>query len=186
VRRALSVLLPAVVLLAGCGTSRTIVPSLTRPLPPTGFREVRYSQAGVALRAPVNWGDYRSRAPLVASLASGNATIALWRYPRTTPPPADAAALEQARQALVAAARARDPGLTVIRSRAVQIDGAGGVELNAIERIDGAVRRVRSTHVYEPGAEIVLEEFAPPALFHWVDHVAFSPVRHSLRLLATP
>jgi hypothetical protein len=37
-------------------------------------------------------------------------------------------------------------------------------------------------HVYLPGAEVVLEEYAPPALFHRIDHAVFSPVKRSLRL----
>jgi hypothetical protein len=40
-------------------------------------------------------------------------------------------------------------------------------------------RPVRSTHVH--GSEYVLDEYAPPAMFHAV----FLPIRHSLRLLRT-
>jgi hypothetical protein len=42
---------------------------------------------------------------------------------------------------------------------------------------------VRSTHVYVPGAEYVLDEYAPPAMFHAVDHAVFSPIKRSLRLV---
>jgi hypothetical protein len=30
-----------------------------------------------------------------------------------------------------------------------------------------------------------LDEYAPPAMFHAVDHAVFLPIRHSLRLLRT-
>jgi hypothetical protein len=50
--------------------------------------------------------------------------------------------------------------------------------------VGGQLRRVRSLLVYLAGAEVVLEEYAPPAAFHSVDHLVFSPVRRSLRLLS--
>ena len=43
----------------------------------------------------------------------------------------------------------------------------------------------RSLHVFVSGYEIVLEQYAPPSLFHPVDHVAFSPMKRSLRISKT-
>ena len=76
--------------------------------------------------------------------------------------------------------RARRTTVRVIRSRVVRAGRSGAIELDAIERIAGQIRRVRSVHVYAAGAEIVLEEYAPTALFHSVDHEVFSPLTQSL------
>jgi hypothetical protein len=153
--------------------------------PPGGFRAVSYADAGASLRAPRHWAAAAARAPLIATLSSGRAVIALWRYPARPAgaPPSGFAALTQAMRSLLGAARARDPGLRVLRSGLTSVDGAGAVELDVLERINGRLRRVRSEHIYLPGGEIVLEEYAPPALFPSVDHTVFSPVRRSLRLL---
>jgi hypothetical protein len=118
---------------------------------------------------------------MVAS--SGPATIALWRYRAATPEPVGSVGLGAARAALLGAARARQPKLQLIRSAIVEVDGHGAVELDTIQTLNGQLRRVRSMHVYLPGGELVLEEYAPPSLFHSVDHTVFSPVKRSLRLL---
>jgi hypothetical protein len=178
-RRAVWPLAAATALLAaGCGDSRTTIKSLSTPVAPGGFHTVTY--AGVTLSAPNDWSLLNDRAPLVVTISSGTAVIALWSYPSSTPPPAGATALAGASTALQAAAKHTDPGLRVIRSAVTSVDGDGAVELDAIEQIDGQTRRVRSMHVYTPGSEIVLEEYAPPALFHAVDHDVFSPVKRSL------
>lgn len=178
----------ALALLAGCGNSRTPLVFDTRAAKPDGLRTLSYPAAGISFRAPRNWRAVPEYSPMVAVLSSGAAVIALWRYPRAQPPPAGAPALSQARVSLIGAARARDRGLEVIRSGLSTVDGNRAIELDAIERIDGKLRRVRSTHVFVPGAEIVLEEYAPPAGFHAVDHAVFSPLRRSLALFgaATP
>jgi hypothetical protein len=174
--------LPAVGLLSGCGNSRTPVPDLAQVQPPNAFRTLAYRRDGIALRAPLNWAVADQKAPLVAVISSGPAVIALWRYPAAATPPAGPGALASARRALIAAARRAQPGLRVVRSAVVEADGHGAVELDTLQRLDGQTRRLRSMHVYLPGAEVVLEEYAPPALFHRVDHAVFSPVKRSLRL----
>jgi hypothetical protein len=90
--------------------------------------------------------------------------------------------LQQARSALIAAARARDLTLRVIASAVVDVHGLHAVELDAVEKIRGQVRRVRSAHVYEAGAELVIDEYAPQSQFHEADRTVFSPLLHSLRL----
>jgi hypothetical protein len=169
----------AALAVGGCGDRRTPVPSLFQPVAPDGF----YPRAddGVQLEAPRDWSLLRDQGPLVLTISSGEAVIALWRYPAGSGTPLRDG-LGGARDALIAAARRRDPGLELIRSSLLTIDGDGAVELDAIEQIDGQIRRVRSMHVYAPGGEVVLEEYAPPGLFHAVDHSVFSPVRRSLRV----
>jgi hypothetical protein len=173
-----------VLVLAGCGTSRPAVPSLLTPAAPSGFRTLGYPRAHVALRAPRNWTLLGERAPMVAVISSGPAEITLWSFSDSATPPAGGSGLAAARTALIAAARRRQPGLRVLRSSLVTVGGRGTVELDVLERLQGRLRRVRSMHIYLPGSELVLEEIAPPARFHSVDHLVFSPVKRSLRLLA--
>ncbi len=175
--------LAALAALGGCGDSRTPVPSLSQPAAPRGFHSLPFPRSGVTLIAPKNWIVLPQRSPVVTVVASGAAFVTVRRYLRATPPPTGAAQLDQARAELIKAARAKDPGLVVIRSTGLTVDHHSAVELDALEHINGRARRVRSTHVYVPGAEYVLDEYAPPAMFRTVDHAVFSPIKRSLRLL---
>jgi hypothetical protein len=123
---------------------------------------------------------FSEQPPLLAVIASGPAVVAVWRFPRAAPTPVGTAALDRAQARLIGAARGRDRTLQVIRSTIVKVNGSQAIELDAIERIAGHVRRVRSTHVFGSGGEIVLEQYAPVDQFHVVDHEVFSPVRRSL------
>jgi hypothetical protein len=169
--------------LAGCGNSRTPLPSQSAPATPAGFYELRYPGFNFTMQAPKGWRVLAEPAPLVNVITSGAAVVAVWRYPRTAPPPVGAAALRTATARLIAGARARDAGLQLIRAKLVRVGRTAAIELDALEQISGQVRRVRSTHVFLPGAELVLDEYAPLALFRSVDHLVFSPVKRSLRLL---
>jgi hypothetical protein len=70
----------------------------------------------------------------------------------------------------------------LIRASVGLVDGYPAIELDAFERINGRPRRVRSTHVFTGSSEVVLDEYAPAALFHSVDHAVFSPLKRSLHL----
>jgi hypothetical protein len=177
---ALICLLPAI---AGCGNARTPVPDYSRFQAPTGHRLVPLPRAGLELQAPANWLTELGSAPLIAVISSGPATISVWRYQRRPPPPASATELSRTRAQLIGAAQARDPTLRVIRTKVAQIDRAQAIELDAVERIAGQQRRVRSIHMFLAGAELVLEEYAPVDQFHAVDHAVFSPLKRSLRLI---
>jgi hypothetical protein len=174
----------ALALLGGCADSRTPAPSLSRVHLPDGVKTVTYLHGRLRFSAPTNWVTQTGAAPMVVTLGSGPALITVWRYPRSPsqPLPADAAALDQARLALISAAGARDPTIRVISSAVVQVSGSPGVELDALETIQGRRRRVRSAHIYTGGAEIVIDEYAPVNLFHDVDRVVFSPLLRSVRL----
>jgi hypothetical protein len=171
-------------LVAGCGNARTPVPDTSQAASPGGFIRLNWPSAEVSLRMPASWSVRSERAPLVAVVSSGPAIIAVWAHPRSAPVPAGPAARNRARAGLVAAARRRDPGLELIRATVVTVGGRPEVELDAFEQIAGNRRRVRSTHVFTATSEIVLDEYAPTAMFHTVDHAVFSPVKRSLRLLA--
>jgi hypothetical protein len=170
-------------LVAGCGNSRTAVPDVDRPAPPQGFRKLTLASAGVSLITPRNWTVSNQTAPLVLTLNSGPAVVALWRLARSAPPPASPAALSSTSRALIAAVRRRDPSISQLRATTTRVDGARAIRLEARERIAGRMRRVTSTHVYIDGAELVLDEYAPPAQFPSVARSVFGPVRRSLTLV---
>lgn len=172
--------------LAACGGSRPAAPNLTQPARPDGFRTLAFPVAGVSLLAPRNWLTQPQHAPLVTIETSGSAVVALWRYPSSgsaaAVPPAP---LSLDETALVNQARARGGLVRVLRARTATVAGQPAVVLDVLERIAGSLRRVISTHVYAPGAELVLEEYAPPAGFATVRREAFTRIARSLRLLAT-
>lgn len=181
-------ILPAA-LLTGCGNSRTRVPSLEQPATPHGFRQLAYPDANLKFDVPTDWLVFTQQAPLIATVTSGTATVALWRYVRPNPAASAGTSLRtqlrDARAALIASAKARAPHLRVIRTQIVRLAGLPGVVLDATERISGNPRRVRSIHLFAPGLEVVIEEYAPPAIFHAVDHAVFSPLKQSLALIFT-
>jgi hypothetical protein len=184
-RRLLPVLACPLVLLAACGNSRTPVIDQVPPAAPKGFHEFKTVRGGVTFRIPNNWSVVSGTGPLIVTINSGQATVALWRYPRTQPLPVTVAMLAHARASLVAAARQRDRSLQVIRTRVGRVFGGSIVQLNAIEQVGTERRRVRSLHLFAGRFELVLEEYAPVANFHAVDHAVFSPLSHSLGLLPT-
>lgn len=185
-RSTLTLVLIAITLgaLGGCGDSRTAPPSFARFLTPTGVTSASFLSGSLRLQAPANWATQIGVPPLVVTYASGPAVIAIWRYPREESQalPHDAAALGRARSALIRAAGARDPTLRVISSAVIEHGGVYGVELDALETVRGHVRRVRSAHVYQRGAELVIDEYAPASQFHAVDRAVFSPLLHSVHL----
>ena len=182
-RRSLLALLLVMPTVAACGNSRTQVPNLAQPAMPRGSRTLTYTKAGITLVAPANWAVSGQKPPLLATVNSGAAIVALWRYPRTAPAPATSAALDQKRSALIRSAQSRDPSLRLIRARVGRLHGAPTVILDATERIAGQERRVRSIHMFASDAEVVVDEYAPPGIFAAVDQVVFVPLRRSLTLL---
>lgn len=177
----LALAVAALIALTGCGNARTTA-SLGASVTPGVLQWVHYPAYGVTIRAPQKWQVSRGQPPLVATMSLSDAVATLWSYPRHLPPPASAAALALARRQLIAAARRRDPTLQLIRSSVSLLDGFPAVELDAFEHVNGRPRRVRSTHVFTAGAEVVLDEYAPPQRFHAVDHAVFSPLKRSLRV----
>lgn len=175
----------ALAIVGGCGHSHTPAPGLSHIQPAVGVKPVDYLDDTLHFNAPEGWVIQTGPAPLVVTLGSGPALIAIWRYPRSPsqPLPGDIPALQAARIALLGAAGARDRTFRAVSSAIVVLGGAPGVELDALETIRGHVRRVRSTHLYENGAELVIDEYAPEALFHGVDRAVFSPLLHSVRLV---
>ncbi|MEA2154379.1 MAG: hypothetical protein QOE11_519 [Solirubrobacteraceae bacterium] len=172
----------AAALLAGCGNDRTKPPDIGRIPAPAGFRDQTFIKQGVFFRAPRNWRVIEGDAPQLATVAIGDAQIAVWRYPRTEPLPQTRDQLKAARKALIAQVQSRDPTFTLTSSRLVLKPGLRAVELIGSATNQGQRRLVRSLHAYGRKAEVVVDAFAPPRDFARVDEQTFAPVARSLKL----
>lgn len=172
------------VLVAGCGDSRTDPPDVTTPSPPVGTAPAAFPTDGVSFDAPGGWAVERGQPPLVATVHDGTATIAIWRYPRTERLPRSRGDLSDAAKALAGAAKTRDPSFQLLKTSTPKVAGRPAVQLRGRETIAGQARLVRSTHVYADGAEVVVDAYADPAHFGQVDEQAFLPLLRSLRLAA--
>lgn len=168
--------------LGACGNDRTDTPDVRTPGPRLGSTPASYPQAGISFEAPAGWNIDGGKEPLVATLATGRATIAIWRYPRSEELPRSKAELEAAREALLTAARARDATFQEIKSAATKIAEKPAVQIRARETIEGEPRVVRSTHIYAHDAEIVIDAYASADDFRRVDAEVFRPLLRSLEV----
>jgi hypothetical protein len=181
-RTSFAIAAAAAVLLAGCGNEKTAPPNIGRIPAPTGFRDQVFLKDGVFFRAPRNWRVVEGEAPQVATIAAGDAQIAVWRYRRTEPLPETRAQLKAALKALVAQVSQRDATFKLDSSRIVEKQGLRGVELIGEATNQGQRRRVRSLHAYGRKAEVVVDAFAPLTDFKRIDEETFGPVARSLKL----
>jgi len=182
-RRTLSALVLCAALLGGgCGNKRTLVPDVKTPGPPLGSNTERFDAAGLGFEAPAGWSLQPGAPPLVVTLATGQASVSIFRYPRPVPLPTTPAALDAAAEALVGAARTRDPTFAELKRARLRVDSRPAVVLRGTETVDGQPRTVRSTHVYAFGGELVVDAIAPAADFKRVDAEAFRPLVRSFRL----
>jgi hypothetical protein len=180
-RRAASIAALAA-LMAGCGNARTQPPDVSVIGPSQGTVQARYPDEGIAFDAPKGWDLTGGQAPLVATVQTGRATVAIWRYPRTEPLPRTKAQLRQARDSLIIAAKARDATFRPIKAAVIRVNGAPAVQIRATETIAGQPRTVRSTHIYKHRSEVVVDAYAPAEDFRRADALAFRPVLRSLRI----
>jgi hypothetical protein len=172
----------AAVALVGCGRERLDELDVDRPVVSGATVPQSYPKVGIEFSAPAGWGFGGGPSPLVTQSSSGSATIAVWRYERSEPLPQGEAALTAAREALLGAVRGRDQKYREISTRETEVDGAPAIELVGEQTIAGRPRRVRSTHVFAKGAEVVVDQYAAPADFARVDAAVFKPLARSLRL----
>jgi hypothetical protein len=167
----------------GCGNDRTPAPDTARPVSPQGSATVSFPQAGVRFAAPGRWDRAPARTPpLVTTVTSGRATVAIWRFPRSEPLPRTDDDMRRARRGLLGAARARDPSFRAGETRATRVGGHRALEVRGSGTVEGQARRLRSLHVFAFGGEVVVDAMAPPADFSRVDREVFRPVLRSLRL----
>jgi hypothetical protein len=174
----------AVLAVAGCGNERQHASAVTGTSKPAKATRLAYPAAGVSLAAPRNWYRGPGSRPLVALIASGPAIVAVWRYPRTEPLPAAKSELEQAQANLSDAVHSRDRSVRIENTKVVDVNGVKGIQLVATEHVSGQPRRVRSTHLFDRRAEIVIDAYAPPGDFARLDSSVFQPLLSSLRLRA--
>jgi len=168
--------------LTACGRERLDVPDGVRPAEPNGTVPADFPQAGVRFQAPGGWKLRGGTAPLLATTTSGTATVAVWRYQRTAPLPREEDELDRAEERLVEAVQTRDRTFDVDGTTRVKVDGAPGIQVTGTATIEGERRRVRSTHVYAKGHELVVDAYATPADFDAIDRTAFRPLLRSLKI----
>jgi hypothetical protein len=179
--------LAAALLAAGCGSEPQEPPDVGTPGPPGALTELEFDEEGVRLQVPSAWKLQRGpeEGPLLATLTSGRATIAVWRYPRTEPLPRTTKDLEATKDSLIAAVTTRDPEYAVTASRILRGQTRRGVELIGTGTNSGFERRARSLHLFGGGAEVVLDQYATAEEFPSLDADVFRVVAQSLRVDAS-
>jgi hypothetical protein len=170
--------------LAACGEHRTAPPDLSRPAAPTGSTPRGFPALGLQFRSATNWSYETGRPPLVAMMSSGQALVAIWRYPRAQPLPSGLAQLRSARHALLLGARARDPTFAARQDRILHLAGEPAIEMLGLETVGGRRQALRSVHVYAHDAEFVIDALAPANYFAGVDASLFVPLLSTLRFPA--
>lgn len=184
-RRPVSIVLTAAAvasLAAGCGSDSSSSGSApAQPERPTAF-----NARGVSFTAPAGWTVRRGTGNLVATVAAGDATVAVWRYPRGQELPSTKDELKAARDGLVAALSDHDEAFEAIKTAPTEIGGQPAVQVRAHETIAGTVRTVRSSHIYAGGAEYVVDAYAPDRSFRAVDAQVFRPLLRTLTVQGTP
>jgi hypothetical protein len=178
----LAALLALALAAGGCGNDRTAVPDTATALPPQGSARIHFPDSGVSVAAPGRWDHAPGAAPLVTTMSSGRATVAVWRFARAEPLPRSADDLGRARRDLVKAAKARDPSFHAGSVRVRSVEGHRALEVRGTGTVQGQPRAVRSLHVFAFGGEVVVDGLAPPDDFARVDKEVFVPVIDSLRL----
>lgn len=185
-RRAPLSLLLAAALVAGCGNDEGEPPDVEAVRPAFQFVPESFPVEGITLERPKDWLFARGKPPLLGTISAGRVTVAVWRYPRTEKLPTTPEELNAARDALVAAAKSRDKTFTVIKAKGTRAARNPAVVLIADETVAGQPRRVRSTHVYAHGGEVVIDAFAPPRDYPKVEDPVFRKIVRSLRVAPPP
>jgi hypothetical protein len=167
------------VALAGCGSdSSSSGTTATTAAEASG----QFVKQGVTFTPPPDWSVDAGAGHLVATAQAGQATVAVWRYPRTESLPTSKVELQAARDALLSASKKRDATFEQIKTAATTIAGEPAVQIRAREHIAGQPRTVRSTHIYAHGAEYVIDAYADADSFRSVDASVFRPLLRSLHV----
>jgi hypothetical protein len=164
-------------LAAGCGGSSSD-DAATTPATVSGS----FPKAGVSFAPPADWSVDAGKGHLVATAQAGQATVAVWRYPRSERLPKSKLELQAARDALIKASLKRDASFEQIKTAATKVAGRPAVQIRAREHIAGQPRTVRSTHIYADGAEYVVDAYADADSFRQVDAKVFRPLLRSLHV----
>jgi hypothetical protein len=162
---------------AGCGGGGSSQTTTT-----SAVRGGHYPAQGISFTAPDGWTVGAGKGNLVATAQAGQATVAVWRYPRSQKLPKSMDELKAARDALLKASRTRDVTFEEIKTAPTTIAGKPAVQIRAREHIAGQPRTVRSTHIYAAGAEIVVDAYADADSFRQTDATVFRPLLRSLHV----
>jgi hypothetical protein len=176
---ALTAAVVAALAAAGCGSDS---PSKATSAEAQAQAGGDYPAQGISFTAPTGWTVDSGKGRLVATAQAGQATVAVWRYPRKEKLPRSKAELKAARDALLKAARTRDVTFEQIKTAPTRIAGKPAVQIRARQHIAGQPRTVRSTHIYANGAEIVIDAYADADSFRKTDAEVFRPLLRSLRV----
>ena len=181
-RRSAILTLACVGAVAGCGDDKQKAPDPARVPPASGTVAVSVPESGVTFKAPEGWRRQKGKPPLVYAVQTGQATLALWRYPRTEQLPQTHSALVDAKEALVSQIRKRDSTFKVTKAKLLHVGPKRAVQVLGTGSIAGNRRTIRSTHIYTQKAEFVVDAYAPPTVFDRVDKQVFAPVLDSLEI----
>jgi hypothetical protein len=184
VRAALATILAAglAALAGGCGNEPDKPPVVTTPKDAFGWVDYGAPGQGVTFQRPSAWRITPGDAPLLATMSSGLATISVWRYPRNESLPATEEELTVAKDALVAAATARDPSFKVIKAKGTRAAHHPAVVIIGDETVAGQPRRVRSTHIYAASSEVVVDAFAPADQYPKVEEGIIVPLVRTFKI----
>jgi hypothetical protein len=180
-RLGLLLLLP-IFLLSACGEEQEPPPAVFDVKAPRGERRAEFPRAGMALDRPRNWKLRRRDAPGVFELLSGEAIVAGWAYEREEPLPETDEQLDAAKDRLLEAIEARDPGYRVLSAEATEVAGAPAIDVSGEQVLSKRRLRTRSVHVFEGDVEYVIEAIAPPGDHRLVDTRVLTPLLRSLEL----
>jgi hypothetical protein len=167
----------AAALVAGCGSDAS--PDAAATGAKAGGS---YPAHGISFNAPAGWTVDAGKGRLVATAQAGEATIAVWRFPRAQKLPRTKAELKAARDALLKVSRRHDVTFEEIKTAPTTIAGKPAVQIRAREHIAGQPRTVRSSHIYANGAEIVVDAYADADSFRKTDADVFRPLLRSLHV----
>jgi hypothetical protein len=175
--RALTAVAVSAVAVSACGSDSADTPATTSAADTGAF-----PRQGVSFTPPADWSINAGSGNLVATAQAGQATVAVWRYPRTQTLPKTKLQLQAARDALVSASKKRDVTFEQIKTAATEVAGEPAVQIRAKQHIAGRPRTVRSTHIYAHGAEYVIDAYADADRFRAVDAKVFRPLLRSLHV----
>lgn len=142
-------------------------------------------RTGLRFKAPRNWVKRIRTNPGIFRIASGQADVSGWAYPRAEKLPSTHAELEAARAALVAHAKTRNATFKLESSRITKLQRWPAIELLGTQKILGRTIRTRSVHIYRAG-EYVIEALAPPSQFDVTNHKVLEPLLRSLEFRPLP
>jgi hypothetical protein len=182
VSRAVLLLLVCLPLLAACGEEPDDPPAVFKVKAPRGEKVEEFPAAGMTLTRPKNWRLRRRDAPGVFELASGEAIIAGWAYPRDEPLPDTDADMEAAKDRLVDAIHERNPDYRVRSAVVTELAGAPAIDVEGEQVLSRRTLRTRSAHLFLGDVEYVIEAIAPPADFALVEERVMTPLLDSLEV----